>query len=401
MQVPEGYQVEECKRLRDPVVKLQKSLYGLKQSGMMWNKKLTDFLKECGFVNNDLAECVFIRRSGDGFAIIVIYVDDINIIGSRLEVNEVKGMMARRFKMKELGHTSHCIGLQIEQLANGTFVHQSTTIARILAKYHMESSNPMYTPMEVNGERELYDDAKEGEKVNDPNIPYRSAIGALSWLATRTRPDIAYAVNVLQRQNHNYTLRHWEGIKRIMKYLKGTMDVGLWFIKNQNTKVTGYVDAGYKSDRKSGKSQGGYVFKMCGAAISWKSKKQTIVATSTAHAELIALYEGSREAVKLYRISSFVEEISGITKKVEKITIHEDNEACIAQVTSGFIRTDAMKHVDPKFHRWIEQENNSTIKVTPVASKDNTADIMTKALPRLIHQRHVTGLGLKSRSKIV
>jgi hypothetical protein len=126
----------------------------------------------------------------------------------------------------------------------------------------MESSNPMYTPMEVNGERELYDDAKEGEKVNDPNIPYRSAIGALSWLATRTRPDIAYAVNVLQRQNHNYTLRHWEGIKRIMKYLKGTMDVGLWFIKNQNTKVTGYVDAGYKSDRKSGKSQGGYIFKM-------------------------------------------------------------------------------------------------------------------------------------------
>jgi hypothetical protein len=400
MKAPDGYQTKKAKGLVQPVVKLRKSLYGLKQAGLLWNQKLSTYLQECGFQNHEMAKCVFVRKSGDGFAILAIYVDDINIIGTRTQVKEVKEMMARRFEMKELGRTSHCIGLQINQLEEGTFVHQTTTIMRILDKYNMARSNPMNTPMEVNGEKELYGSAKEGENVNDPRIPYRSAIGALSWLATRTRPDIAYAVNVLQRNNHRYALRHWEGVKRVMQYLKGTIDVGLWFGKDKPTSVVGFVDAGYKSDRSSGKSQGEFVFTMCGAAISWKSKKQSVVATSTAHAELIALYEGCREAVNLYRVSSFIEVTSGIRKSVDKIVVHEDNEACISQVKSGFVRTDAMKHVDPKYHQWVEQEDNNTVKVTSIASKDNTADIFTKALPKLLHQRHVIGLGLRSHSEL-
>jgi hypothetical protein len=254
----------------------------------MWFQKLTAYLKECGFNNYDLAECVFIRKTTTGFAIIEIYVDDLNILGTKEDVQQVKDMMTKKFEMKELGPTSHGIGLQIHQTDKGILVHQSTTTTRVLEKYGMDKVNPRSTPMEVNGEKELYGPANEGESVNELTIPYRSAIGALSWLATRTRPDIAYAVNVLQRSNQAYTRRHWEGVKRIMSYLNGTRDLGLWYTRNCQEPIEGYADAGYKSDYVSGKSQGGFVFKMSGAAISWKSKKQTLVATSTAHAELLA-----------------------------------------------------------------------------------------------------------------
>jgi hypothetical protein len=248
--------------------------------------------------------------------------------------------------------------------------------------------------MEVRGDRELYGPPKEGESLLEDRAPYQSAIGELMWLANRTRPDISFATNILARYTKSPTKRHWKGVLRILKYLRGTIDLGLLFRRKGETTIKGYADAGYKSDPITGKSQGGYVYTMAGAAISWRSKKQTTVATSTAHAELIALYEGCRTGVWLKRLSNFVEIETGLPRDDSPIKVHEDNEACLSQVSGNFVRTDAIKHIDPKYHTWVSQENGTSINVVSIPSKDNTADIFTKALPREAHWRHVEGLGL-------
>jgi hypothetical protein len=132
------------------------------------------------------------------------------------------------------------------------------------------------------------------------------------YLANGTRPDIAFAVNLLARFSSAPTLRHWKGIKHILRYLRGTEDLGLFFRKNQDLSLVGYADAGYLSDPHNAISQTGYVFLCGGTAISWKSTKQTMVATSTNHSEIIALFEAAKECTWLKRITQHVQNACGI-----------------------------------------------------------------------------------------
>jgi hypothetical protein len=136
---------------------------------------------------------------------------------------------------------------------------------------------------------------QEGEEVLGPEYPYLSVIGALMHLANNTRPDIAFVVNYLVRHRAASTMRYWNNIKDILRYLHGTTDLGLFFRKNQDHNLIKYADVGYLSDPQNARSQTGYVFLHGGTAISWKSSKQTLVATSTNHSKIIALYEASRE----------------------------------------------------------------------------------------------------------
>jgi hypothetical protein len=400
MSAPLGHEVSSAADMKRPVVLLKKALYGLKQSGRMWYQKLTAFLADRGFASHESAPCVFIKSKGKEFTIVAIYVDDLNIIGTPRAVAATKATMMEKFEMKDLGRLSHCLGLQVEHYECGVFVHQSAYVEKILLKYQMNTCNIMGTPMEVRGDREQYAERDEGEAALDEHLPYFTVVGELMWLANRTRPDIAFAVNVLARYTSNPCMRHWRGVQRIMKYLKGTSNHGILY-RNGDTSATliGYADAGYKSDKKTAKSQGGYVFNHGGAAISWKSRKQTVVATSTMHSELIALYEGVREASWLHRLMHFVETSTGLRDSSHPITIYEDNEACIAQVRKGFMKTDATKHIDPKYQAWISQENGNVVDVQPINSEHNTADVFTKALPKAVHWTHVRGLGMMSRAE--
>ena len=144
------------------------------------------------------------------------------------------------------------------------------------------------------------------EEVLGLEFPYLSAIGALMYLANCTRPDIAFAVNLLARHSAAPTKRHWTGVKNIFRYLQGTKDLGLFYRKNQDMTLIGYCDAGYLSDPHNARSQTGFVFLYGGTAISWNSTKQTLVATSTNHSEIIALFEASRECVWLRRVINHI-----------------------------------------------------------------------------------------------
>ena len=253
-----------------------------------------------GYSNGNDCPCVFIKRSSSGFCIISVYVGDLNIIGNPKDIEEERNHLTTEFEMKDLGKTKYCLGLQFEHLPSGILVHQSAYIQKILEKFNMNKSYPSKTPMVVRSlemEKDQFRPQEEGEEILGPEVPYLSAIGALMYLANSTRPDIAFAVNLLARHSAKPTQHHWTGVKNIFRYLNDTKDLGLFFKKNLDPSMIGYTDAGYLSDPHNGKFQTGFVFLHGGTTISWKSSKQTLTTTSTNHSEIIALYEVSRGCV--------------------------------------------------------------------------------------------------------
>ena len=179
----------------------------------------------------------------------------------------------------------------------------------------------------------------KGEELLGPKVPYLSVIGALMYLANCTRPDIAFSVNLLAKYSSSPTRRHWKGIRHILHYLSGTTYMGLFYSNKSKEKLLGYADAGYLSDPHKARSQTGYVFKYNGTAISWRSVKQTMVATSLNHSEIIAIHEASRECIWLRSMIHHIQESCGFSSVKDKPTIlFEDNAACIAQIKGGYIK---------------------------------------------------------------
>jgi hypothetical protein len=234
-----------------------------------------------------------------------------------------------------------------------------------------------------------------GEKILGPEIPYLSVIGALMYLANCTRPDIAFAVNLLARHSADPTRRHWTGAKCILRYLNGTKDLGLFFKKNHDPSMIGYTDAGYLSDPHNGKSQTGFVFLHGGTAISWKSSKQTLTATSTNHSEIIALYEASREYVWLRRMINHIQQSCGLGAIESPTIIYEDNSACVTQMQTGYIKSNITKHIVPKLFYPHELQESGEINILQIKSCDNLADLFTKSLPSSVFQKLVHGIGMR------
>jgi len=397
MTVPEGIDYNKDKFKR-PCVRLNRSLYGLKQSGRMWFQRLSSFLTSCGFINSDISPCVFMKRSNDEFALIAVYVDDLNIIGTKKACKDAADTLSKEFEMKDLGETTFCIGLQFSRVKNGMLMHQKTFTQKLLEKFQMQDCKPLSSPMVVrklDKMEDVFRPADEGEEILGENYPYFSAIGALMYLSNQTRPDIAFPVNLLARFSQKPTMRHWNGIKHIFRYLKGTDDMGLFYDRTSMDKgLTGYADAGYLSDPTNAKSQNGYVFLINGTAISWRSQKQTLTATSTNHSELIALYEATRECVWLRSMINCIFEGTGFAKLEKLTTLYEDNAACIDQIQSGFIKGDKTKHISPKFF-YASELNGKEINVTKVHSAENIADLFTKSLPSSQHWHLLKKMGMR------
>ena len=170
------------------------------------------------------------------------------------------------------------------------------------------------------------------------------------YLANYTQPDIAFAVNLLARYSSAPTRRHWNGIKHILRYLRGTTDLGLLYSNGSKPQLVGYADAGYLSNPHKDRSQIGYLFTNGNTAISWRSVKRTISATSSNHAEIIAIHEASRVCVWLRSVIQHIRENCGLSSIIKSPTIlYEDNAACITQIRGGYIKGYRNKHIAPRF----------------------------------------------------
>ena len=218
-------------------------------------------------------------------------------------------------------------------------------------------------------------------------------------------------MNLLARYSNAPTRRYWNGVKDIFRYLKGTTDLGLFYTRKSlsvaapyspqiDSHLVGYADAEYLSDPHRARSQTGYVFTVGDTAISWRSTKQTLVATSSNHAKILALHEASRECFWLREVMEHIQSTSGLTSVVDlPTTIFEDNAACIEQLKKGYIKGNNTKHIASKFfysHHHHHQHQN--IEVKQIRSQDNLADLFTKSLPKSTFQKLVQGIGMRKLS---
>ena len=170
----------------------------------------------------------------------------------------------------------------------------------------------------------------------------------------------------------------------------------MFYPNNIESVLLGYADAGYLSDPHNAKSQTDYVFTYGNTAISWKSQKQTLVATSSNHAEIIALHEASKECRWLRSITQHIQETSGLPVKKDATILFEDNAACVTQMKEGYIKSDRTKHIPPKFFSFTQElERNKEIDIQYIRSSENVADLFTKALPTSVFRQHVNNIGMR------
>ncbi|KAL0665012.1 hypothetical protein Bca4012_101850 [Brassica carinata] len=248
----------------------------------------------------------------------------------------------------------------------------------------MAESHPLSSPMVVRSfgkDTDPFRPKMNDEDVLGPEVSYLSAIGALMYLASHTRPDICFAVNLLSRFSSCPTQRHWNEIKHVLRYLQGTKDLGLFYINQNKEDLVGFADAGYLSDPHNARSQTGYIFTHGGTTISWRSMKQTIAATSSNHSEILAIHEASRECVWLRSMTQHIRSDCGMSEGKEPTVMYEDNEVCIAQLKDGYIKGDRTKHILPKSFFTHELQKAGEVQVVQVRSSDNSAELFTKSLP--------------------
>ncbi|KAM1090300.1 hypothetical protein ACFX19_018156 [Malus domestica] len=239
---------------------------------------------------------------------------------------------------------------------------------------------------------------EDDELVLGQEVPYLSAIGALLYLAQCNRPDIVFSVNLIARYISVPTIRHWKRVKDVLRYLRGTIDMGLFYLdKPTNDHIlVGYADAGFLSDPHKARSQNGYVFTYGDTVISWRSTKQTLVATSSNHSEIIALHEASRECSWLRSMIHHIRNSCGLPSKTNSPTvIYEDNAACVAQMKERFIKCDKTKHISPRFFSVHELQKGKVIEIRQIRSNENLADLFTKSLPKCTFQKLADYVGLQ------
>jgi IS30 family transposase len=379
MQIPSGL---ESPGTANMVCRLRKSLYGLKQSPRAWFDRLTKVVKQDGFVQCQTDHTMFVKHSLDGkIALFIVYVDDIVITGDDDEqVNQLKKLLAKEFEVKDLGQLKYFLGMEIARTKNGISVSQRKYTLDLLQETGMLGCKAANTPIE------------QVKRSEDENLPankdrYQSLVGKLIYL-THTRPDIGFAVSMASRYMSNPTETDMRNVNRILQYLKGTPGRGLYFQKNSNRDIEVYTDsdwAGCLSDRKS---TTGYCTFVWGNMVTWRSKKQSIVARSSAEAEFRVMSQGICEGIWLKRM---LDEIKIPTNHPMKILC--DNKAAIS-IAKNPVQHDRTKHVEIDRHFIKEKIDHEIISVNHIPSCQQTADILTKALPRNIYENIRSNLGM-------
>lgn len=219
---------------------------------------------------------------------------------------------------------------------------------------------------------------------------YQSIVGSLLYAAITNRPDIAQAVGVVSKFCANSTQSHLTAAKRILRYLKGTVNLGLSYKKCADGNLIGYSDADWAGDMDDRHSTSGNVFLLAKRAVSWLSKKEATVALSTTEAEYVALSTATQEAIWLRKL------LADVGNPLEEpIVVSEDNQGDIAMAKNpvGHART---KHIDIRYHFVREGVQHGAIILKYIATGEMIADILTKPLPKCIFQKLVIELGMKT-----
>ncbi|KAL0439742.1 UNVERIFIED_CONTAM: Retrovirus-related Pol polyprotein from transposon TNT 1-94 [Sesamum latifolium] len=341
MDQPEGFTSigEEQK-----VCHLQRSIYGLKQASRSWNIHFDEVIWGYDFIKNDFDPCVHKKVSGSSVAFLVLYVDDILLIGNDVKMlGDTKAWLSTQFSMKDL------------EIQDGKLQ------TRIPSVRHGVKLSKKQSPKTDEELRKIFD------------IPYASAVGSIQYAVQCTRLDVSFALSITSRYQACAGEAHWTAVKIILKYLRRTKDMFLIYGGGELI-LEGYSDASFQSDEDDAKSQSGFVFKLNGGVVAWKSSKQNTTADSTTEAEYIAASEAAKEAVWM---KNYIQELGIVPSITEPVVIFCDNNEAIAQAKE--LRSHhRSKHILRRYHLLREMVGRGDVRMNRVTSAENMADPLTK-----------------------
>ncbi|GJZ61166.1 retrotransposon protein, putative, ty1-copia subclass, partial [Tanacetum coccineum] len=316
--------------------------------------------RKFGFTQNRDEPCVYLKASGSNVTFLILYVDDILIMGNNIPMlKDVKSYLGRCFAMKDLSEAAYILGIKIYRDRSRRLIGlcQSAYIEKILKRYHMENSKRGSIPMQEKLRLSKSQGASTpAELKRMQNVPYASAVGSIMYVVRCTRPDVAFAQNIISRFQQNPCDLHWTTVKNILKYLRNTKDM----------------------------------FLVYGGAVDWKSAKQSIFATSSAEAEYIVAYDASKEAVW---VRKFISGLGVVPTIEEPISMYCDNTEAITIANESGI-TKGARHFCAKVHYLREVIEFGDIKLEKVHTYDNLVDPFTKALAFPKHSEHTRNIGM-------
>lgn len=365
MRIPPGF----AKKGETRVCRLHKSLYGLRQASRNWYHKLSKTLVELGFIQSKADHSLFIYNKGSLSLHALVYVDDVLLAGTDInKMQEVKSHLHEKFSIKDLGNLKYFLGIEVARSPHGFVLSQRKYALDILKEMGMTGCRPSKFPMEQN-HRLCIDD-------NDPPVDegrYRRLVGRLSYL-TVTRPDLVYAVNTLCQFSSSPRQSHMQAAERIVRYLKATLGQGILLNTTNQLQLTSYCDADWGGCQMTRRSCTGYLTMLGGSPVSWRSKRQTVVARSSAEAEYRAM-------------ASTVSEIIWLRWLLAELGVHQqtatplycDNQAAL-HIAMNPVFHERTKHVEMDCYFVRERVQSQEIQPLKIRSGAQLADMFTKAL---------------------
>jgi hypothetical protein len=379
---PQGFEVkgEETK-----VYKLKKALYGLKQAPRAWYSKLESFFIKEGFQRCSSEHTLFTKaEEGGKFLVVSVYVDDLIYSGNdETMFKRFKHSMKQEFDMSDLGRMKYFLGVEVVQGSEGIFINQRKYANEVLERFGMEQCNPVKNPV-VPG----FKLGKDEDGTSVDATTYKQMVGSLMYL-NATRPDLAYVLSLISRFMERSTKLHQQAIKRVLRYLKGTAELGI-FYKRGEEKLMAYSDSDYAGDIDDRKSTSGYVFLLGSGAVAWSSKKQPVVTLSTTEAEFIAAASCACQSVWMHRI------LEKLGHEQNKCTVVFCDNSSTINLSKNPVLHAKSKHIDVRFHFLRDLTKDGVIKLEHCDSKDQIADIMTKPLRQHVFLKFRESLGVCS-----
>nr|GEZ99318.1 hypothetical protein [Tanacetum cinerariifolium] len=352
----------------DHVYALDKALYGLKQAPRAWYDVLSQFLIKSGFQKGSIDTTLFIKKKDKHIILIQIYVDDI-IFGSTNPKYCIKfsDLMVKRFEMSMMGEMKFFLGLQVNQFSNGIFINQSKCILDILKRSGMKNYDTVPTPMVEQAKLKL-------DLVRKPvnHTDYRSMIGLLMYV-TLSRPDIMFATCMCARYQASPNEHHVSAIKRIFCYLKGTINLVLWYPKYSSFDLTTYSDADHAGCHLDRRSTSGSVQFLGDKLVCWSSKKQNYVSISTTESVHVAVFYSCAQMLWMRT------QLMDYGFFYDKVPIYFDLKNAIA-ISCNPVQHTRTKHIDVRYHFIKDHVEKGTIELYFVGTEYQLADLFTKSL---------------------